>query len=112
MKGLKIKSLALSILLCSGVFSASALALNLEQARQQGWVGETLSGYLAPVKPNAEAQALVTRINQAREEQYRQVAEQNQVSTDDVAKLAGQKLVTRAAKGEYVRGINGQWLQK
>jgi len=26
--------------------------------------------------------------------------------------LAGQKLVARAGAGEYVRGINGQWLQK
>jgi uncharacterized protein YdbL (DUF1318 family) len=29
-----------------------------------------------------------------------------------VASIAGQKLVSRAAAGEYVRGINGQWLRK
>jgi len=29
-----------------------------------------------------------------------------------VAHMAGQKLVTRAPAGEYVRGINGQWLKK
>jgi hypothetical protein len=40
------------------------------------------------------------------------VAENDQVTTGDVAKLAGQKLVARAGAGEYVRGINGQWLQK
>lgn len=99
-------------LLCTSLWCSAALALTVEQAKQQGLVGETLSGYLAPVKPGAEAQALVTRINLARERQYQQVADNNQVSTADVAKLAGQKLVQRAGKGEYVRGINGQWLQK
>lgn len=109
---MKIKGLVILALLCGGLWCNAAMALTVEQAKQQGLVGETLSGYLAPVKQNAEAQALVTRINQAREQQYQQVAQSNQVSTNDVAKLAGQKLVQRAGKGEFVRGINGQWLQK
>ncbi|KAB7896596.1 DUF1318 domain-containing protein [Rouxiella sp. S1S-2] len=112
MKLLKGKALALTIMLCGWLFCSSALALTLEQAKQQGRVGETLSGYLAPVKQDAETLALIKRINQAREQQYQDVARNNQVSTADVAKLAGQKLVSRAAQGEYVRGINGQWLQK
>lgn len=102
----------LAMLFCGWLFCGSALALTLEEAKQQGRVGETLTGYLAPVKSDDETQALVKRINQGREQQYRQVAKSNQVSTDDVAKLAGQKLVARAAAGEFVRGINGQWLQK
>ncbi|EIC85186.1 YdbL family protein [Serratia sp. M24T3] len=112
MKFLKSKGLLMLMLLCGSLWCNAALALTVEQAKQQGLVGETLSGYLAPVKQGAQTQALVTRINQAREQQYRQLAENNQVSTGDVAKLAGQKLVQRAGKGEYVRGINGQWLQK
>ncbi|EOI5795860.1 DUF1318 domain-containing protein, partial [Cronobacter malonaticus] len=28
------------------------------------------------------------------------------------AKMAGQKLVARSKPGEYVRGINGQWIKK
>lgn len=112
MKTFKNRVLMMVLLLGGWLFCSSALALTLEQAKQQGLVGETLSGYLAPVKQGAEAQALVKRINEGREQQYQQVAKSNQVSTDDVAKLAGQKLVARAATGEYVRGINGQWLQK
>jgi uncharacterized protein YdbL (DUF1318 family) len=95
------------LLLCSQAF-----ALTLNEAKQQGRVGETLSGYLAPLKQDAESNALANRINEARKQQYQQVAQENNVSTDEVAKLAGQKLVARAGKGEYVRGINGQWLQK
>jgi len=107
-----VKKSALLVLVSTLLFSSTAFALTLEEAKQQGRVGETLSGYLAPVKQDAETLSLVKRINQGREEQYKQVAQNNQVTTDDVAKLAGQKLVARAGAGEYVRGINGQWLQK
>ncbi|EKN5140357.1 DUF1318 domain-containing protein [Yersinia enterocolitica] len=100
------------ILSGSLVFSSGAFALTLEQAKQQGRVGETLSGYLAPVKKDAETLALVEQINIARAEKYQEVAQKNHISTEDVAKLAGQKLVNRAAVGEYVRGINGQWMQR
>ncbi|WP_392435272.1 YdbL family protein [Yersinia sp. HM-2024] len=100
------------ILSCSLLFSSGAFALTLEQAKQQGRVGETLSGYLAPVKKDAETLALVEQINIARAEKYQEVAQKNHISTEDVAKLAGQKLVNRAAAGEYVRGINGQWMQR
>ncbi|MFA3761138.1 YdbL family protein [Yersinia sp. 2544 StPb PI] len=101
-----------TILSGSLLFSAMAFALTVEQAKQQGRVGETLSGYLAPVKKDPETLALVEQINIARTEKYQEVAQKNHISTEDVAKLAGQKLVNRAAAGEYVRGINGQWMQR
>ncbi|CNK63095.1 Uncharacterized protein conserved in bacteria [Yersinia aldovae] len=94
------------------LFSSMAFALTLEQAKQQGRVGETLNGYLAAVKKDAETLALVEQINIARTEKYQEVAQKNHISTEDVAKLAGQKLVNRAAPGEYVRGINGQWMRR
>lgn len=94
------------------LYSSLSFALTLEQAKQQGRVGETLSGYLAPIKKDAETLALVEEINIARTEKYQEVAQKNHISTEDVAKLAGQKLVNRAASGEYVRGINGQWMKR
>ena len=98
---------AVLMLACS-----SAQALTLEQARAEGRVGETLSGYLAPVTQDADTQALVHSINAARSASYQQLANQNNVPVNEVAKMAGQKLVARAQPGEYVRGINGQWLKK
>lgn len=94
------------------LLSGTAQALTLDQAKQQGRVGETLSGYIAPVKQDAETQDLVKRINAGRAEKYQEVADGNHIAIDEVARMAGQKLVTRAAAGEYVRGINGQWLKK
>ncbi|MDN0087378.1 YdbL family protein [Yersinia nurmii] len=102
----------LSLVLSSLLFSTGAWALTLDQAKQQGRVGETLSGYLAPVKKDAETLMLVAQINAAREQKYQEVAKNNHVPTDEVAKLAGQKLVNRAQPGEFVRGINGQWMQR
>ena len=60
----------------------------------------------------AETQALVSEINKARNASYQQVAESNNIPPDEVAKMAGQKLVARAKPGEYVQGINGKWLRK
>lgn len=74
----------------------AAQALTLDEAKLQGRVGETLSGYIAPLKKDAETQALVKKINTERAEKYQEVAEGNHIATDEVARLAGQKLVTRA----------------
>lgn len=104
----QLKSLVVALLL----LSPAALAVTLDQARQQGLVGETLSGYIAPLKQDQDTQALVARINQGRMQHYQTLAQRNNLTTAEVGRIAGQKLVERAAPGEYVRGINGQWLKK
>lgn len=106
------KHLIGGLLLGCLLLSTSAMALSLDTAREQGLVGETLSGYIAARQQDAETQALVKQINAGRARQYQQLAEQNNLTTAEVASIAGQKLVTRAKPGEFVRGINGQWLQK
>lgn len=104
------KRLAL-ILLALGM-NVQAAALTLNDARVQGRVGETLSGYLAPIQQDAETLALVNRINAARADNYQKLADSNNLPVDEVAKMAGQKLVARAQPGEYVKGLNGKWLKK
>ncbi|WP_194206132.1 YdbL family protein [Superficieibacter sp. 1612_C1] len=105
-KSLKLALLALSLI------SPRVFALSLNEARTEGRVGETLSGYIAPLRQDAQTQALVKQINQARSESYQRLADANNLPVDEVAKMAGQKLVERASPGEYVQGINGKWLQK
>ncbi|NIY46538.1 YdbL family protein [Cedecea colo] len=106
------KTVIKGALICILMFSQPLWAITLNEARQQGRVGETLSGYIAPVRQDKETLALVKSINEARASRYQQLADSNNISVDEVAKLAGQKLVTRAQPGEYVRGINGQWMRK
>ena len=106
------KNIVKGVLLASMMFSSQVLALTLSEARQQGRVGETLSGFIAPIKQDKETLELVKRINEARSENYQKLADSNNISANQVAELAGQKLVKRAQPGEYVRGINGQWMKK
>lgn len=91
---------------------APAFALTLNEARTEGRVGETLSGYIAPRSQDRETLALVEQINKARTESYQRLADSNNLPVDEVAKMAGSKLVARARPGEYVQGVNGRWLQK
>ncbi|WP_435930354.1 YdbL family protein [Dryocola sp. BD613] len=106
------KTVIKGALLSALLISQPLWAITLNEARQQGLVGETLSGYIAPVRQDKETLALVKSINEARASHYQQLADSNNISVDEVAKLAGQKLVTRAPPGEYVRGINGRWMKK
>ncbi|MGL4724322.1 MAG: YdbL family protein [Scandinavium sp.] len=106
------KTLLIMVVLSLSLISQSAFALTLEQARSEGLVGETLSGYLAPLRQDKQTLALVKQINDARSESYQQLADSNNIPVDEVAKMAGQKLVARAQPGEYVKGINGKWLRK
>ncbi len=106
------KKSAISLLLVGLLCASPAWSLTLDEARVQGKVGETLSGYLAPRSPDADTLALVQQVNQGREQNYRTLASIHNLKIEDVAELAGQKLVSRAASGEYVKGINGQWIQK
>lgn len=104
-----------SLILCfviNALFSASAMALTLDDARTQGRVGETYNGYLVALKADTETQMLVKRINESRNKSYQQLAMKNNLPVAEVEKLAGQKLVAKAKPGEYIRGINGMWLQK
>ncbi|EMG4208259.1 YdbL family protein [Salmonella enterica] len=94
------------------LLTSSVWVLTLDEARTQGRVGETLNGYLVALKNDAETQKLVLDINRARRASYQQLADSNHLPVDEVAKMAGQKLVERARPGEYVQGINGKWLRK
>lgn len=94
------------------LLTPSVWALTLDEARTQGRVGETLNGYLVALKNDAETQKLVLDINHARRASYQQLADSTHLPVDEVAKMAGQKLVERARPGEYVQGINGKWMRK
>lgn len=99
--------------LCSLLTAFQTIAITVDEAKETGLLGETLSGYLAPINTsNQEATKLAAQINQEREKRYSEIAAKNNLKTNEVARIAGQKLVERASPEEFVRGINGQWLQK
>lgn len=94
------------------VVCSSAFALDLQSAKSQGLVGETPSGYLAPVKGgNAETANLVQSINTQRKAHYQNIATRNKTSLQSVEHLAGKKAIEKSPAGNFVQ-INGQWKKK
>lgn len=94
------------------IIATPVFALDLQSAKNQGLVGETPSGYLAVVKNTPAAQALVSRINQARKEHYQAIAKRNGTSLQVVEVLAGKKAIQKAAPGHYVKSPSGSWVRK
>ena len=107
------KKLLQPLLIFCLLFSfASHAALNLQQAKQQGLVGETTTGYLAAVKSSAAVNALVKQVNDKRRQLYQQMANKNQLSLTQVEQLAGRKAIAKTAAGHYIQTDSGQWQKK
>lgn len=93
--------------------SRRSVAQDLAQAKANGWVGERRDGYLGLIEgAPAEAQALVDSINRERRAAYNDVASSNGVPINQVEALAGQKLIERAAPGDYIMDAAGRWIRK
>ena len=88
-----------------------AMALDLHTAKAQGLVGETATGYLAPVKATPEVQKLVNNINAKRIQSYQQIAQRNKTPLNAVEQLAGKKAIEKTPPGQFVN-INGSWQKK
>jgi uncharacterized protein YdbL (DUF1318 family) len=93
---------------------AGASGVDLDRAKGQGLVGERADGYVGIVvaQTTSGIQALVNQVNAKRRAAYEEIAKKNGTSVDAVAMLAGEKLIERAAKGEWVTDANGVWRKK
>ncbi len=80
------------MLLVLSLFALPASALDLAQAKTQGLVQETASGYLKVVKPTGAAKDLVKNINAGRKAEYQKIAKKRGTSLAAVEKLAGKRL--------------------
>jgi uncharacterized protein YdbL (DUF1318 family) len=90
-----------------------ALALDLDEARAKGTVGERMDGYVAAVAsaPSAEVAALVAEVNAKRRAHYEDIAKRTGAPVEAVAALAGQKLISNAPAGQFVNDGSG-WKKK
>lgn len=94
------------------VFSASALALTLQEAKSQGKVGELPSGYLGVVKSAPKVNELVKSVNAKRKQHYLKIARKNNIQLAQVAARAGERNLQKTAAGHYIQNSAGQWVKK
>ena len=94
--------------------SADAKRL-VDEAKSAGTIGETVGGYLAVVageSPSAAVRAAMNEINIGRKAVYTDLARQQNVAVDVVAKLTGEKQVAKAPPGQKVLLETGSWSNK
>ncbi|NOX28032.1 MAG: YdbL family protein [Gammaproteobacteria bacterium] len=91
----------------------SAFALNLQEAKSQLLVGESVTGYLGVVKPSAGVAALVSDINAKRKTSYQKIAKRNGTSLSAVEQLAAKKAIEKTARGQMIQtSPGGAWIRK
>lgn len=100
------------ILMITLMLSFSVFALELSDAKQQGLVGERVDGLLGAVESSQEVTELVNRINARRLAVYKQIAERNAMTIDQVSVLAGEKSIKKTPDGQYIQNAAGQWVIK
>lgn len=94
------------------VMSFPAFALDLQEARAAGLVGETPSGYVEAVVNRPDVQALVNEVNAKRKQEYARISQANGQSVDVVAKLAAEQVMNRLSPGSYYKDGSGTWKQR
>lgn len=98
-------------LLASLLITNTAFALSLGEAKQQGLVGEQLTGYLGTVSATDETTALVKDINAKRKQKYQEIAQRNGTSLESVEKLAGKRALQKTPAGQFIN-LGSGWQKK
>ena len=89
-------------------------AVSLQEAKEQGLVGEQRDGYVGMVVNRAPADvvALVQDINNQRRQRYQEIARQNSISIEQVGELAYERAIEATRAGHYIQNASGSWQRK
>jgi uncharacterized protein YdbL (DUF1318 family) len=96
------------------LLAVGAWALDLQEAKARGLVGEANTGYLSYVKApaGAEVKALVDGVNRQRRQMFADTAKANALAVDQVALRFYQRAVQATESGNYYQNPAGQWVRK
>lgn len=102
------------LLACLLILALPAWALNLDEAKHQGLVGEQADGYLGIVTsaPSAEVRQLVEGVNRKRQALYAEKARKAGVERQIMELRTGERLLKRAPAGAFIRTPDGKWVRK
>lgn len=102
--------LSLLTLLAAG----PALAIELDDAKARGLVGEAITGYLAPVETpvSAEVRTLINEVNTRRKAEFERTAAKTNTTLIQVSHRFYELAVKRTRPGHYYQDANGSWVRK
>ncbi len=102
----------LSWTLLTTLLAVNASALDIKEAKEQGLVGETTTGYIEALKPNnKDVSILVMEVNKQRKSVYEKIASDNGISLQAVELRAAEKAYQKTPAGQYIK-LNGEWKKK
>jgi uncharacterized protein YdbL (DUF1318 family) len=92
----------------------TAWAIDINDAKAQGLVGEANSGYLAAVQGSVsgEVRALIADVNGKRKSKFQDTAKKNGVSVAQVANRFYELAVRNTDAGHYYQDTGGRWRKK
>lgn len=98
----------------TALVSFGAFAMDLQQAKSAGWVGEQIDGYVGLVRGDAppEVRQLVSSINDQRRQHYRRIAGEQGIEVKQVELLAAEKAIEKTPAGQHVQNTSGTWIRK
>ncbi len=102
----------ISVMFVVLVMAFPAMAISLQDAKQQGLVGEMQNGYLGEVVKSAEVSNLVKNVNKKRKQVYISLARKNKLSLEQVSSLAAEKAIKKTVSGHYIQNTHGKWIKK
>jgi uncharacterized protein YdbL (DUF1318 family) len=88
--------------------------LSLQEAKEDGIIGERRDGYIGFVAADtsAEVEVMVRDVNQLRRELYQQIAQKNNISVEQVSALAFEKALEATQSGHYIQNASNTWVKK
>lgn len=89
-----------------------AFALDLQEARAKGVLGELNTGYVKVLAESAEASKLADEVNAKRKAEYARISKENGQPVDVVAKLAAGQIIGNLPGGAQYQDASGNWKKR
>ncbi len=103
-----------ALVLLGLLLAGPAWAISLQEAKDQGLVGEQRDGYVGLVAAavDAEVRELVREVNAERRRRYEQIARDNGITVEQVAAVAWERAAQATRSGHYLQDESGNWVRK
>ncbi len=92
----------------------NAWAIDIQDAKEQGLIGEANSGYIAAVRSpaSAEVRALIADVNGKRKAAFESTAQKTGATVAQVANRFYELAVQKTKPGHYYQDAGGRWQKK